>query len=214
MIRASAVHSSVVLWFFAALQCFAADVESDGVQRRLVASWLVSVQGEPRTRTLNVRSIEPKGERIWALDATYGWTGGRLQAVKAEVSTVPGGYRLQIVTPADSTITVESADSKGFEGTFTPKSSKSRRVSIALATADTPRSDPPAPKAQDNARATWKCEANGLADSQYDGSGNAYVRLSRYGRGSYYSVTLNSDRTEASGVTGDGTPFKCVVLRK
>lgn len=212
--RALAVHASVALWFLGALQCFAAEVDADGVQRGLVASWVVSVQGASRTRTLNVRSIEPKGEGIWALDATYGWTGGRQQAVKAEVSKGPGGFRLQIVTPADSTITAESADLKVFEGTFTPKSSKSRRVSLALATAETPPSDPPVPKAQDNARVTWKCDANGLADSQYDGSANAYIRLSRYGRGSHYPVTLNADRTEAAGVTGDGTPFKCVAIRK
>jgi len=62
-------------------------------------------------------------------------------------------------------------------------------------------------------KSTWKCSADGLAAAEYDGSASAFIRLVRYSRGSMYPVKLNDERTEATGTTGDGTPFKCVLVK-
>lgn len=60
---------------------------------------------------------------------------------------------------------------------------------------------------------SWKCSASGLANAEYDGSGSAYIHLGRYRSGHRYPVKLNEARTEASGTTADGTPFKCIRVR-
>jgi hypothetical protein len=60
----------------------------------------------------------------------------------------------------------------------------------------------------------WKCSAVELAEADYNGSGYADIRLERYRRGHSYEVKLNADKTEAKGVTGDGTPFTCVKQKK
>ncbi|MGE0348061.1 hypothetical protein [Hydrogenophaga sp.] len=57
--------------------------------------------------------------------------------------------------------------------------------------------------------ANWTCSANGLITSRYDGSGQAYVHLSGFTSGGHYPVKLNEAKTEASGVTANGTPFTC-----
>ena len=56
----------------------------------------------------------------------------------------------------------------------------------------------------------WTCTAKDLVSARYDGSEYASVHLSGYQSGSSYKVTLNSARTEATGTTGNGTPFTCV----
>lgn len=59
------------------------------------------------------------------------------------------------------------------------------------------------------ASSSWKCSANGLADSSYSGSDYAYVRLQQYSAGGSYKVILNEQKNEARGITKDGTPFTC-----
>ena len=56
---------------------------------------------------------------------------------------------------------------------------------------------------------TWKCEAKGIANFRYDGGATAYIHLNPYYKGNDYPVSLNSTQTEATGTTGNGTPFVC-----
>lgn len=55
----------------------------------------------------------------------------------------------------------------------------------------------------------WQCEAKKMVSSNYDGSNYAYVHLQGYPQGARYKVELNDAMTEATGKTGDGTPFTC-----
>ncbi len=55
----------------------------------------------------------------------------------------------------------------------------------------------------------WKCEANEIANYEYNGESTAYIHLGSYSCGNDYSVTLNADKTIAKGTTGDNTPFIC-----
>lgn len=55
----------------------------------------------------------------------------------------------------------------------------------------------------------WTCAANGLVSASYNGSASAYVHLAGFSSGSTYPVKLNDAKTEATGVTGNGTPFVC-----
>lgn len=57
--------------------------------------------------------------------------------------------------------------------------------------------------------ASWKCSANGLVNSGYDGSDWAMIHLQGYPNGGNYKVTKNAQGTEAKGTTKDGTPFTC-----
>ena len=58
--------------------------------------------------------------------------------------------------------------------------------------------------------ASWKCSAQGLANSHYTGSDIAMIHLQGFSTGGSYKVTQNAQGTEARGVTANGTPFKCV----
>mgnify|MGYP001828225704 CR=1 FL=1 len=55
----------------------------------------------------------------------------------------------------------------------------------------------------------WKCTADKILNAKYDGGSRAYIHLDPYGRGDRYRVTLNSAKTEATGKTGNNTPFVC-----
>ena len=55
----------------------------------------------------------------------------------------------------------------------------------------------------------WKCTADKIKNAKYDGGSRAYIHLDPYGRGDKYRVTLNAAKTEASGKTGNDTPFVC-----
>jgi hypothetical protein len=108
----------------------AADPDIERIQRDLMTSWIVDVDGETRTRTLNIRGAERKQDGVWALDATYGWTDVGQSAVKAELIAKPGGYRLELTTQANSLISAESSGVGPFTGTFRWKSGAERPVKL------------------------------------------------------------------------------------
>lgn len=58
--------------------------------------------------------------------------------------------------------------------------------------------------------ASWKCSAQGLVSSYYTGSDSAMIHLQGFSSGGNYKVTKNAQGTEATGTTGNGTPFTCV----
>lgn len=60
---------------------------------------------------------------------------------------------------------------------------------------------------------SWECTAKGLVNSHYTGSSHAMIHLSGYSSGGSYQVTLNEQKTVASGTTKDGTPFTCKKAR-
>jgi hypothetical protein len=57
---------------------------------------------------------------------------------------------------------------------------------------------------------SWKCSAQGLVNSYYTGTDSAMIHLQGVSYGGSYNVTKNTQGTEATGTTANGTPFKCV----
>lgn len=108
----------------------AADTNIDNIQKDFVGSWIVEVDGEARTRTLNIKAVERKRDGVWILDSTYGWTDGGQTTVNAELITKPEGYRLQLTTQANSLISAEYSGTALFSGTFTWSSGKVRPVRL------------------------------------------------------------------------------------
>jgi hypothetical protein len=61
--------------------------------------------------------------------------------------------------------------------------------------------------------AIWECSAQGLVNSHYTGSDSAMIHLQGFSSGGNYKVSKNAQGTEATGTTGNGTPFKCVKTK-
>jgi hypothetical protein len=111
----------------------AADPDIERIQRDLITSWIVDVDGETRTRTLNIRGAEKRQDGFWVLDATYGWTDGGQSAVNAELIVKSDGYRLKLTTQADSQISAENSGVGPFTGTFRWKSGAESPVKLVRA---------------------------------------------------------------------------------
>ena len=56
--------------------------------------------------------------------------------------------------------------------------------------------------------ASWQCDANGLVEYRYDGSGTAYIHMQGHW-GENYSVDLNEQKNKAIGTAANGTTFIC-----
>lgn len=103
----------------------AAQLQSD-----LVASWMVTVHGETRTRMLQVTSVTStsSGSEVQAI---YGWSDGKLTPVKAEVMMAADKLTLVITTPPGSKIVAALDEEGDFTGTFTPPSGQAKKVSLS-----------------------------------------------------------------------------------
>ena len=96
----------------------------------LIASWLVTLDGEARTRTLKINGATQKATGTYVLDADYGYSDAQLAPVKAEVVHKDGEYRLALTTPASSTIVASQSSEGKFSGTFTDKNGGSKAVTL------------------------------------------------------------------------------------
>jgi hypothetical protein len=114
----------------------AADTKIENIQKDFIGSWIVDVDGEKRTRTLNIKRAEQKRDGVWTLDATYGWTDGGQTAVSVELIAKPEGYRLQLTTQANSLISADYSGTALFTGTFTWSSGKVRPVRLERLSAE------------------------------------------------------------------------------
>lgn len=97
----------------------------------LIGSWLVSVEGEARNRTLRITSVGTKSEGSFLLEAVYGWTDGKQTSVKAEMNQLAQERKLLVTTqPGTKIVTTQGANGK-FSGTFTLTSGVTKNVTIA-----------------------------------------------------------------------------------
>lgn len=84
----------------------------------LVDSWRVTVDGESRARTLQIRRVAElvRGEaRVFAV---YGWYGEELSAVRVILSEDEGRMRLRFTSQLGSQIDLTESDDGGFQGSF------------------------------------------------------------------------------------------------
>lgn len=95
--------------------------------------WLVSVTGEETTRTLEIAEVQATAGSAYTLDASYGVTGTRLQAIAAELRRVDGKWTMGFTTPIGAAIAAQSTDEKTFSGTITYKNGTSKPLTMVLA---------------------------------------------------------------------------------
>lgn len=108
----------------------------DAVKREFVGSWIVEVEGEARTRTLNVMSVKLIQDGAWVLDSTYGWTDGGQTPVSTRVTVKPGGYLLVLTTQANSVISAHYESPSNLRGLFTWSSGRARAVKLERLSTD------------------------------------------------------------------------------
>lgn len=99
-------------------------------QNDLISSWVVTVAGEPRQRSLIIRNVGAAANGAFMLDATYGWRDGKLTQVRGEMTQSGAERRLELVTQADSTIVAKQLSDGSFAGTFTSKSGVVKPVKL------------------------------------------------------------------------------------
>ena len=131
------VALALMLLVLSAAAAVAADADTERLQRELISPWIVTVQGEARARSLQIRGAERKSNDVWTLDATYDWLyTEKPPSVRAELTLASNGYKLELITRANSLIVAESTDLTVFRGTFRPTSGAAKQVTIEKVSAD------------------------------------------------------------------------------
>ncbi len=99
-------------------------------------SWLVTVDGEAKTRTLLIASATPKSDGSLLLEATYGLTGGGMHPAEAQMGQSGSQRQLTLTTSANSTIIATERPDGTFQGTFTNKNGVVKGVIVAKLSGD------------------------------------------------------------------------------
>jgi hypothetical protein len=130
------------------------------LNKQLATQWIGTIQGDPKTRTLIIKSAAQSNPETFLLDASYGLsTQSRFTAVKAEIAQNGAKRKLTVITQSDNTITAEQQADGSFEGYFFTRGAKAspikfvKAAEVAQATAisapapvtATPTSTAPAP---------------------------------------------------------------------
>ncbi len=64
------------------------------LQREIISTWLVTVEGEDRTRTLKITGSAQKSGDILLLEAIYGWSDGNQTSISGSLVVSESGARL------------------------------------------------------------------------------------------------------------------------
>ena len=115
---------------------FAQDKVLAQLQTELVSSWLVTVEGEDRTRTLRISGFVQKSVDVFTIDAEYGWSDEQLSRIWAELSQTDQARKLMLTTQSNSNIVATQMPDGSFAGTFTNKKGRVKAVKIAKLSAD------------------------------------------------------------------------------
>ena len=107
------------------------------LQTELISAWVVTLDGEDRTRTLKISGVEQKDAGIFPLNAVYGWSDGNQSAVRAEINQTGQERTLLITTQPGSKITATQKPDGTFVGTFVyPDGTKTKPVRLERVSAD------------------------------------------------------------------------------
>ena len=102
-------------------------------------TWLVTVEGEAKTRTIMITAANPKADGPTELVATYGWTGGNMHPIRAQMAQSGEQRQFVLITPADTKIVATERPDGTFQGTFALKDGKVKGVIIAKSSGDSPQ---------------------------------------------------------------------------
>lgn len=89
----------------------------DRLEAYLRGTWVVTVDGQPRTRQMIIRGLRPDGDG-YALDALYGWSDVTPTAVTAKARVESGIVILDLRTQANSAIVARSVGDDRLDGVF------------------------------------------------------------------------------------------------
>ncbi len=88
-------------------------------QEQMISVWVVSVEGETRDRTLRIKTLTPKTEGGFTVDATYGYVGEGQGAVRANLLQQGQDVYFLLTTQSSSRINASQKTAELFQGTFT-----------------------------------------------------------------------------------------------
>lgn len=100
------------------------------LKTELISAWLVTVDGEERTRTLKITGVEQKDPGIFPLEAAYGWTDGNQTPIRAEISQTGSERTLLITTQPGSKIAATQQSDGIFIGIFTSTSGQTKGLRV------------------------------------------------------------------------------------
>lgn len=97
----------------------------------LIASWLVTVDGESRTRVFRAQGAEEKPDGSVALKGRFGLVDGNLGAASGDITNTPEGRKLILTTSSDIVIVAVQEADGAFVGTITYKTGAVKPVRLA-----------------------------------------------------------------------------------
>lgn len=100
------------------------------LQTEVVSSWVVTVEGESRTRTLKISGASQESNDTLLLDAVYGWTDGNQTPISASFVQSGQEVKLLLTTQPGSKVTATQTSNGIFEGTFTPTNGTPKPVKV------------------------------------------------------------------------------------
>ncbi len=100
------------------------------LQTELLSSWLVTVEGEDRTRTLRISGASAKSDGTLLLEAVYGWSDENQTPVTASLIQSGQDVKLLFTTQPGSKVATVQTSNETFEGTFTATNGSVSRVKI------------------------------------------------------------------------------------
>ena len=112
------VLASTVLLLIARMTAVGAQTPLAQIRQDLISPWLVTVQGEDRTRILRILEVVQDTEGSYKLDANYGWTDGVQAIVRIELILSGQERRLVVRTLASSVMSVRQSPNGDFTGTY------------------------------------------------------------------------------------------------
>ncbi len=106
------------------------------LQAELVSSWLVTVDGESRTRTLIISGVAQKSDEEFVLESVYGMSDTKQTAIKAEYRISAKDHQLILTTQADTQIVATGMPDGTYRGTFALKNGNVKDVAIRRVSGD------------------------------------------------------------------------------
>ncbi|MBC7608191.1 MAG: hypothetical protein H7228_01235 [Polaromonas sp.] len=105
---------AAVLWTYPARAQPASPTLAD-----LVNTWLVTVQGDVRQRTLKVMSVRQISTDTFQADGSYGWIDAKQDKVQLKLNHSQTGLEMRFTTPANSVVVASQQSDSSFSGTIT-----------------------------------------------------------------------------------------------
>ena len=107
----------------------------------LGSTWVVSVAGEPRPRSMRIDEVRTRADGALELIVQYGWADNRGKQITADLVASDQSWELSLTTPAGSRIVAKEVATGLFKGSF--KASTGRPKDVALSRVDAPPSGAP-----------------------------------------------------------------------